>query len=163
MTYQIEKLGQLLHDASRGLRRRFAARTSAHGLSATQWRLLGQVLREGPATQAVLADLLDVEPISVSRLIDRMESSGWVRREAHPEDRRARIIVATEKARAIAPGVKQIMQEVCNDALEGMPEEQRRLLHGALLTLVETVNRAEPDKAPPPTATAASAEIETLE
>ncbi len=146
MSYQIERLGQLFHDASRAMRRRFAGLTVAHGLSATQWRLLGRVLREGPATQAALADYLDVEPISVSRLIDRMESSGWVRRESHPEDRRAKIIVATDQARAAAPSVRAIAFECAAEALTGLTDDERRAFHAALLTIIETLNRASPDR-----------------
>lgn len=141
MTYRIDRLAQLLHDASRALRREFAARTTEHGLSATQWRLLGSVLRDGPMTQATLADRLDVEPISVSRLVDRMEQSGWVRREADPDDRRCRIVVASDKAQAIAPGVRQIVEEVTEEAMAGLPDETRRALQAALVSIIDTLNR----------------------
>ena len=66
MKSRIEKLGLLVMEAERRLRRQFEAQTATHGLSAAQWRLLGHLLREGPSTQVALADLLDVEPISVS-------------------------------------------------------------------------------------------------
>lgn len=144
MTYRIDRLGHLLHDASRLLRRRFAARTGEYGLSATQWRLLGLLFREGPQTQAALADRLDVEPISVSRLIDRMEQSGWVRREAHPEDRRARIILPTAQAEAIAPPVRGIVEAVADEALAALTDAERAALHRALLTIIDTLNRPEP-------------------
>ena len=93
-------------------------------------------------TQIALAALLDVEPISVSRLIDRMEQQGWLRREAHPEDRRARIVVATEKAREVAPTVRAIADGLYDDALSGLSDEERRVLHRALLKITENLQGA---------------------
>lgn len=136
-----DTLGTLLNDASRAVRRRFELLTAEHGLSVPQWRLLRHILREGPCNQAILADLLDVEPISVSRLIDRMEQSGWVRREAHPDDRRARIIVPTDKARAVAPQARATALAVYAEALAGLTEDQRRALMTALQTIPQNLSR----------------------
>lgn len=144
MEYRIERLGMLLHDASRGLRRRFEQEVAGrgHGLSSTQWRLLALCVKEGPMTQAALADRLDVEPMSVSRLIDRMEAGGWVQRIPHPEDRRARLIRQTEKADAIAEGVMIIAHGVFDEAVSGLTDEERRVFHKALLAVIETTATA---------------------
>src|SRR3989338_3653906 len=95
-----DQLGLLLHDAARLLRKRFEERAAHFGLSSAQWRLLVHVLRETLVSQARLADRLEIEPISVSRLVDRMEQAGWVTREPDPDDRRVRVIVATDKTPA---------------------------------------------------------------
>ncbi len=147
MDYQIDFLGLLLHDASRAVRRRFEQLTAEHGLSTPQWRLLRHLLRDGPCNQTILADLLDVEPISVSRLIDRMEQAGWVRREPHPDDRRARIIVPTDKARTVAPEARAKAESVYAEALAGLSNDQRRSLHLALLAITENLSR--PDHSAP--------------
>jgi len=144
MNHRIEKLGSLLQDASRKFWTRFEQRTAGHELSAAQWRLLGQLLREGPSTQTALAALLEVEPISVSRLIDRMEQGGWLRREAHPDDRRARIVVATDKARAIAPEAKGIAEALYDEALSGLTDDDRRVFQFALLRIIENLKASEP-------------------
>lgn len=148
MSYRIEKLGPLLQDAARKIWTRFEQRTASHGLSAAQWRLLGHVLREGPSTQTALAALLEVEPISVSRLIDRMEQGGWLRREAHPDDRRARIVVATDKARRIAPEAREVVAALYDDALAGLSDDNRRMLQAALLKIIENLKASEPASAP---------------
>lgn len=147
MNYRIDRLGTLLQDTSRRLRGRFEQRTLAYGLSAAQWRLLGHLLRTGPSTQTALASLLGVEPISVSRLIDRMEQQGWVRREPHPEDRRARIVVATAKAREVAPTVRGIAEALYDEALTGLSDDERRVLHAALLKISENLQAADQDPA----------------
>lgn len=140
MTYRIDRLGTLVQDISRQIWARFEQRTLTYGLSAAQWRLLGHVLRDGPSTQTAIAAQLGVEPISVSRLIDRMEQQGWVQREAHPEDRRARIVVATEKARHVAPTVRMIAEALYDEVLLGLDDDERRVLHAALLKITENLH-----------------------
>lgn len=150
MTYQIDRLGSLLQEAARKVQRQFELRTATHGLSAAQWRLLAHLMRQGPSTQVALADLLGVEPISVSRLIDRMEQGGWLRREPHPDDRRARIIVATAKACDAAPGVRTIAETLYAEALTGLGDEERRLFDTALRQVVANMDRmAAPQDATP--------------
>ena len=141
MKSRIEKLGLLVMEAERRLRRQFEAQTATHGLSAAQWRLLGHLLREGPSTQVALADLLDVEPISVSRLIDRMEQAGWVHRDVHPDDRRARIIDATDKARAVAPGVRDIADDISARALAGLTDAECQIFEKALRHVIAQADR----------------------
>ena len=102
---------------------------------------MGHLLKQGPSTQVALAELLDVEPISVSRLIDRMEQGGWLRREAHPDDRRARIIVASDKARATAPGVKAIAETLTMQAMDGLTEDERRIFLSALRRVAENMDK----------------------
>ena len=119
MTSGTDRLGLLLHDAARAVRKRFELRTSALGLSSAQWRLLAYLSREGRASQARLADMLEIEPISVSRLIDRMEHAGWVTRAPDPADRRVRIVVATEKTLTAYGAIKATADEVYDAALAG--------------------------------------------
>lgn len=145
MEHPIENLGALLNDASRAVRRRFEHLTAEHGLSVPQWRLLRYILMNGPCNQSILADLLDVEPISVSRMIDRMEQSGWLTRQPHPDDRRARIIVPTDKARSVAPQARATAERVYAEALSGLPDSQRRALQSALLAIA--ANLSKPDSA----------------
>lgn len=75
-----ERLGFLIHDAARLMRKRFETLGRRHGLSSAQWRLLVRVVKDEGVAQARLAELLEVEPISVSRLLDRMEEAGWIER-----------------------------------------------------------------------------------
>ncbi|MBN8630893.1 MAG: MarR family transcriptional regulator [Rhodobacterales bacterium] len=146
MNYRIDRLGPLLQDASRKLWTRFEQRTASHGLSAAQWRLLGHLLRNGPSTQSALAALLEVEPISVSRLLDRMEQGGWLHREPHPNDRRARIVMASEKARQTGPQAKQIVEQVYDEALAGLTDDDRRIVQAALVRIIENLKASDPSE-----------------
>ena len=136
-------LGFLLHDAQRLLRKEFEARGSEYGLSSAQWRLLVLLVKEDGATQARLADLLEIEPISVSRLIDRMEEGGWVERRADANDRRVRMVFATKQARAAFDKVKSLASDLYDTALAGLSAEEREtLLHG-LRTICDNLSDGE--------------------
>lgn len=135
-------LGPLLHDAARLIRRRFEQHTADMGLSSAQWRLLIHVLKEERVTQARLAERLEIEPISVSRLVDRMEQAGWVAREADPQDRRVRLIVATEAAQAFKERLYQSAADVYAEALTGVSEQAQSDLLATLTTLINNLSDA---------------------
>lgn len=140
MTSPAPLLGALLHDATRLVGKQFALRASAHGLSSAQWRLLVHVLREGPVSQARLADWLEIEPISVSRLIDRMQKSGWVMRQPDPQDRRVQLISATESTLAIRHELKAMATAIYDEAMAGLDPTARAALIAGLTSVIATVS-----------------------
>lgn len=139
----IESLGFLLHDAARLLRRRFEERGRDMGLSSAQWRLLVRLKREGKASQARLAEIMEVEPISVSRLVDRMVEAGWVARQKDPADRRVNIVVPTPQARERLESIRGFAGEVYEQAMSGMPPEERAQLLQSLSTVIENLSTCE--------------------
>ena len=136
-------LGQLLHEAARAVRRKFEESSAGLGLSTAQWRMLLLVCKKGSAAQSRFADLLEIEPITVSRLVDRMEEQGWVIREADPSDRRVKLVRPTEKALDAFSHFKSIADEVYAAALIGLTETQREDLMAALQTICSNLSKAE--------------------
>lgn len=136
----IDRLGFLIHDAARLLRKRFEKRGSQHGLSAAQWRLLVRVVKEEGIAQARLAEFLEIEPISVSRLIDRMEEAGWIERRADPRDRRIRTIFPTPRSRDAYGEIKSHAGEVYEEALASLPLEGRRALIAGLDLIISNLS-----------------------
>lgn len=134
-----DRLGFLIHDAHRLLRRRFEARAAGYGLSSAQWRLLVRLVKDEGSTQARLAEFLEIEPISVSRLVDRMEAGGWVARRQDASDRRVRMVFPTEKSRSAFAAVKAIAGEIYDEALAGLADAERRALIGGLARIVENL------------------------
>ncbi len=130
-----ESLGFLLNDATRLIRRRFEARAAELGLTSAQWRLLVHLMRNGPMPQARLADLLEIEPISVSRLVDRMQEAGWVTRCPDPNDRRIRIVEVTPKTIETVAQAKSIADDIYTRAFVGMDPGA----HDILLDLLRQV------------------------
>ncbi|WP_425419859.1 MarR family winged helix-turn-helix transcriptional regulator [Oricola indica] len=133
-------LGFLLHDAQRLLHKHFEARGQEYGLSSAQWRLLVFLVKEDGAAQARLAELLEIEPISVSRLIDRMEEGGWVERRADANDRRVRMVFATRKARDAFEKVKSVASDLYEIALAGLSPAERETLMHALRTVCDNLS-----------------------
>lgn len=137
----ISRLGFLLHDASRLLRKRFEENASRFSLSSSQWRLLVRVFKEEGVAQARLAELLEVEPISVSRLIDRMEAGGWIERRPDPTDRRVRCIFLTDQSRGIFTEMRGVAAGVFEGALAGIDGERRQAIFAALETIICNLTR----------------------
>ena len=78
----------LLHDVARLLRVEADRRARCHGMTRAQWAILIWLGRQPGLSQKELAELLEVEPITVARLIDRLEARGMVERRPDPRDRR---------------------------------------------------------------------------
>jgi DNA-binding MarR family transcriptional regulator len=142
-TEGIERLGFLIHDAARLMRKRFEARASGYGLSAAQWRLLVRLVKDEGVAQARLAELLEIEPISVSRLLDRMEEGGWIERRQDANDRRVRMIFPTAKSRAAFAEVKSMAGEVYEEALAGLSPRIRQATIEGLAAIVNNLSDGE--------------------
>src|SRR6201989_853323 len=78
----------LLHDVARLLRVDADKRARAHGMTRAQWGILIWLERQPGLSQKELAEFLEVEPITVARLVDRLEARGMVERRPDPRDRR---------------------------------------------------------------------------
>ena len=146
----------LMHSASRLLTRRFEERTRDRELTSAQWRLLVMLKKDGAMRQARMAEALDIEPISVSRMIDRMEQSGWVERLPDPDDRRARLVRTTPRARASLERLGDVADAVYAEALHGFtPAEIATLmtLMNRLTDNLSAAREADADAPAPPTAT----------
>lgn len=78
----------MLHDVARQLRLESDRRARAHDMTRAQWVILVCLERRPGLSQKELAEILEVEPITVARLIDRLEDRGMVERRGDPADRR---------------------------------------------------------------------------
>ena len=127
--------GFILHDVARLLRTTFDRRVRELGLTRSQWWVLTHLFRKEGLTQSELADVLELEKASLCRLLDRLESKGWVRREADGRDRRVKRIYLTEAVEPSMKVMRAIAADVRADALAGLgPDEQDRFVD-TLLTI----------------------------
>jgi DNA-binding MarR family transcriptional regulator len=131
------RFGFLVTDVARLYSREFDRRArESLGLSRAQCRLLGTIAREAvPRTQVELADLLDMTPMGVATLCDRMEAAGLVRRETSPTDGRARLLFLEEKAEPMLEIALEISDKVQRRALVGLTASERRELTRLLLVV----------------------------
>ena len=95
-----ETIGFMIVDAARLMRAEFDRRTDEAGLGLTpaEARTLSHVARVGPVRQAALAERMGIEAMTLSACLDRLEAQGYVRREADPSDRRAKLVDTTDAA-----------------------------------------------------------------
>ena len=123
-----DTIGFLLNDAARLMRKDFERRTRSLGLTRAQWQTLFHLARNEGCNQTTLADLLEVEPITLARTIDRLELSGLVERRADPNDRRARLLFLGERAHPLLEQLRALGAETREIALAGIDEDERNLL-----------------------------------
>ena len=132
MTFGLDpdrSLGFLINDVARLLRRNFNRRVQALGLTQAQWRAVAYLSRNEGITQVELADLLEIQPITLTRLIDRMEAAGWVERRNHPLDRRAVQLYLTPKSAPILEQMHELATETVGVAVAGLSAAaQKRFL-----------------------------------
>src|SRR3977135_2231646 len=92
------RLGYLIHDVSRLRRMMFDRALAPLGITRSQWWVLAFISRKDGLPQTQLAHELDVGKVAVGALIDRLESSGFVIRQADPVDRRVKRVYVTKQA-----------------------------------------------------------------
>jgi DNA-binding MarR family transcriptional regulator len=125
-------LGFLLGDVSRLLRREFDRRVAHLGLSQAQWRVLARLSVCEGINQANLAEQIEIQPISLTRLIDRMQAAGWVERRPDPKDRRALRLFLTPKAQPLLSELFRHGEETRQAALDGLSDPEVRQLSASL-------------------------------
>ena len=125
-------IGYLLSDSGRVLRRTFDERVRSLGLTAVQARLLLSLVKFPDNNQAFYADRIEVEPITLTRIVDRMEEAGWVERVADPADRRARLLHLTDKSREIVERLRTIVDGLVADMAEGLSKQEQATLANLL-------------------------------
>ncbi|MET0310229.1 MAG: MarR family transcriptional regulator [Sphingomonas sp.] len=141
-----ESVGFLLSDVSRLMRRRFDERARSSGASVTQWRVLKILERQPGLNQGQIAELLEVEPITSCRMIDRLEESGFVERRRDPADRRAWRIHLTDRATPVLAELHTLAGEMIEDSLQGLNETQREELVAALNIIRSNLTHAPESK-----------------
>ena len=116
-------IGYLLSDSGRLLRKTFDERVRDLGLTAVQARLMLSLVKFPDNNQAFYAERIEVEPITLTRIVDRMEEAGWVER-----DRRARLLHLTDKSREIVEPLRAIVNALVEDMAEGLTSREQDLL-----------------------------------
>ena len=136
----MDEIAFLLVDTTRQMRRRFDERARSSGATGTQWRTLKILERSEGINQGQLAELLEVEPITACRMIDRLEESGLVERRRDPADRRAWQIFLTEKARPTLAELHVTAAGMIEDLLQGLSAKQRDELIATLTVMRSNLN-----------------------
>lgn len=129
----------LLHDVARLLRVDADKRARAHGMTRAQWAILIWLDRQPGITQKELSELLEVEPITVARLIDRLEARGMVERRPDPRDRRIWRLHLRPPAHEVLHEIADQRSEMTRMVSDGLDEEALETVTEALLRMKTTL------------------------
>lgn len=116
--------GYLLSDVTLLFRKHFDRRAVRFGLTRAQWRAISMLHHREDLRQNELAEFLEMEPIAVGRVIDRLQAAGFVERRPDPKDRRAWRLHLTERARAVIDDMQEIGRGLRKDATQGVGVEE---------------------------------------
>jgi DNA-binding MarR family transcriptional regulator len=119
-----ENIGTLLAQVSRLMRRSFDERARGIGVTRPQWQVLSLLMQHAGSNQGALAELLEVEPITLGRMIDRLQEAELVERRADPADRRAWRIFLTGKGEGLLDQLRPLGHETLDLALDGVSEAE---------------------------------------
>lgn len=140
-------MGFLISDVARLMRRRFDDRARAIGVTRAQWRTLVTLKRNEGCNQGQLADLLEVEPITLCRMIDRLEDAGLVERRPDPADRRAKRVYLTERSHPLLDQIRQIADALTEEAGAGIDPADRERIMAGLARIRTNLNAGEFEEA----------------
>jgi DNA-binding MarR family transcriptional regulator len=136
-----ENLAAVLSDVSRLMRREFDARARDIGVTRPQWQVLTVLRRNEGVNQGGLADLLEVEPITVCRMVDRLQEADLVERRADPADRRSWKLFLTAKAQQLLGQLRPFADDMIEEALLGVADTDRAVLRQALEQMRQNLSR----------------------
>jgi DNA-binding MarR family transcriptional regulator len=132
-------LGFLLADVSRLMRRAFQKRLEGSSLTLAQARALVYISRREGLRQVDLAEMLEVQPITLARLIDQLAKARLVKRRSDPADRRAYRMFLTPAAASHLTAIRQVGAAIQADALCDLDQKQAAIVFFALRKMRENL------------------------
>jgi len=129
---RLRNFGFLIKDVSRLSGLNFERHSVELNLSITQCKVLAHLQRNKGVTQVQLAELSEIDPMTLVRVIDRMEAEQWVSREPHPTDRRARCLVLKPAALPILQQMWRLADRARAEALAGFSVDEKEQLMNLL-------------------------------
>jgi MarR family transcriptional regulator for hemolysin len=111
-----ETIGQVLHDTARVWRHKLDQRLRPLGLSQAKWRTIAH-LAKGQLTQCDLADRLSIEEPTLARLLARLESGGWIKRQSSQHDRRCKTVHLERKSSRLLEQIEGTARQLRHEIL----------------------------------------------
>jgi MarR family transcriptional regulator for hemolysin len=134
--------GFILGDVARLLRTLADQRAAQFGMTKAKWAVLSRLERFEGIKQAELAEMLDLQPISLTRLLDGLCDHGLVERRPDPDDRRAKLLFLTPAARPLLKRLNAVAEELMDDALAGLDRTEIDSMHAGLSRVKENLREA---------------------
>ena len=137
----METLPFEIGETAHALRKAFDRLAVGLGVTRAQWKVLFKLTRYPGLRQVELADMLDLEPITLCRIVDRLEEAGLVERTRDPEDRRAWRLHVTAKAQPLVEKLQAVGEELVGQAFAGIERKDIELTREVLARIRENAGR----------------------
>ena len=133
-----ELIAQLV-ESSRLLRNHIDHRAKSRGSTRAQWIVLFRLRKQEGLSQVDLADVLELQPISLVRLLDRLVDAGLLERRHDPKDRRANRLFLTARGRQLVDELDSLRNAIACDVLQDIPDDAIRTSLKALQDIKERI------------------------
>jgi MarR family transcriptional regulator for hemolysin len=131
----------ILNDVARLLRTYADYRAAQFGMTRAQWAVLVRLDRSEGLNQSELADTLDLQPITLTRLLDKLCDGGLIERRPDPEDRRAKRLFLTPAAHPLLKQLAVLGEETMGSATEGLSQDDIERMVSELATVKDNLRR----------------------
>ncbi|MGO4402752.1 MarR family winged helix-turn-helix transcriptional regulator [Bosea sp. RAF48] len=135
-----------LVETSRLLRTYVDQRARQHGTTRAQWGVMSRLRRQEGLNQAALAEQMDLQPISLARLLDRLQGQNLIERREDPADRRAYRLYLTPEGRALVDDLDEVRTAIAQEVLGGVEERSILSALDTLATIREQTRAQREDK-----------------
>jgi MarR family transcriptional regulator for hemolysin len=136
------ELAFAINDVARLLRTFADHEARRFGMTRAKWAVLARLDRFEGLKQTELAEMLDLQPISLTRLLDGLADNGLIERRPDPDDRRAKRLFLTPAARPLLERLAALGEDLMATALAGLAPSERDALLGRLTTVKENLRKA---------------------
>jgi len=137
----METLPFEIGETAHSLRKAFDRLAVGLGVTRAQWKVLFKLTRTPGLRQVELADMLDLEPITLCRIVDRLEEAGLVERVRDPADRRAWRLEVTQKAQPLMEKLTAVGAELVDEAFAGIDPQEIEITRNVLARVRENAGR----------------------
>ncbi len=131
-----------INDVARLLRTHADQKAARFGLNRAKWAVLARLDRYEGLKQNELAEMLDLQPISLTRLLDGLSENGLIERRSCPDDRRANRLFLTPAARPLLERLSNLGEELMSTALAGLDQSETTALLASLRAIKENLRQA---------------------
>jgi DNA-binding MarR family transcriptional regulator len=134
----LPEIGETAH----AVRKAFSRRAAALGVTGAQWKVLFKLSLRPGMRQVELADMLDIEPITLTRILDRLQEAGLIERSHDPADRRAWRLHVTAKAKPLVTKLQAIADEMTAEAFGGVEPKDIEITRRVLAIVRERAGQS---------------------
>ena len=136
-------LGYLLNTSARFIKRKMDKNLERYNLTTSQWAVIKLLSKKRELTQAQIAEKLNSDRATAGTVITNLYEKKYVNKVIDEKDSRSYLISLTEKAKDIVKEIDLIVEDVTKEALTGISDEEREVLHKALRQVINNLSKGE--------------------